>query len=112
MKVYGIKSCGSVKNAFAFFKEHGIAYEFVDLKKEPQEREKIDSWLSKAPIETLFNTKGTTYRTLKLKELNLDNTQKAEWLAKENMLIKRPVIEFEEEVIIGFDANLYKEKFL
>jgi len=48
--------------------------------------------------------KGKKYRDLKLKELNLDDEAKIEWLAKENYLIKRPVIEFDEE--------RYKELFL
>ena len=113
MKVYGIKTCGSVKKALKFFKDHGIAYEFVDLKKEPVGCEKIDSWLTKVDMDILFNNRGTKYRTLKLKELNLDNAGKREWLCKENLLIKRPVIELDNgEVIVAFDEERYAEIFL
>lgn len=113
MKIYGIKTCGSVKKAFAFFKQHNIDYTFVDLKKEPQDQVKIDAWLQNTSIEKLFNSKGTTYRNLKLKELNLDATQKAQWLAKENMLIKRPVIEVDATTtIVGFDETQYQKVFL
>ena len=112
MKVYGIKTCGSVKKALKFFKEHNIAYDFVDFKKEPATCEKIDFWIEKAGIEKLLNTKGTKYRTLKLKELNLDDSSKREWLCKENLLIKRPVIELDNgDVVVGFDEELYKKLF-
>ncbi|NPA60888.1 MAG: arsenate reductase family protein, partial [Epsilonproteobacteria bacterium] len=56
--------------------------------------------------------KGTKYRMLKLKELNLDDEGKREWLCKENLLIKRPVIELDNgEVIVGFDEDEYKRTF-
>jgi len=110
MKVYGIKTCGSVRKALKFFNDNNIEYEFVDFKKTPVNCEKIDEWLKKVDINTLFNKKGTKYRQLKLKELNLDEVGMREWLCKENLLIKRPVIELENgDVIVGFDEEKYKE---
>ena len=112
MKVYGIKTCGSVKKALKFFNDNGIEYEFVDLKKTPVNCEKIDEWIEKVGIDSLLNTRGTKYRQLKLKELNLDDNGKREWLCKENLLIKRPVIELDNgDVIVGFDEEKYKEVF-
>ena len=111
MKVYGIKTCGSVKKALKFFKDNNIEYEFIDLKKTPVNCEKIDEWLKKVDINTLLNNRGTKYRQLKLKELNLDDEGKREWLCKENLLIKRPVIEYQDKVIVGFNEEEYKEIF-
>ena len=112
MKVYGIKTCGSVKKALKFFDEKGISYEFIDFKKTPVGCEKIEEWLKKVDINTLFNKRGTKYRQLKLKEMNLDEECMKEWLCKENLLIKRPVIELEGgDVIVGFDEDKYKEIF-
>ncbi len=112
MKIYGIKTCGSVKKALKFFQDNNIEYEFVDLKKTPLGCEKIDEWLEKTDINTLFNKRGTKYRTLKLKELNLDENGMKEWLCKENLLIKRPVIELDDDnIIVGFDEEKYKGIF-
>ncbi|MDX1808070.1 MAG: arsenate reductase family protein [Sulfurospirillaceae bacterium] len=110
--VYGIKTCGSVKKALNFFKEHNIDYEFVDFKKESVDIDKIQSWLKKTTVDKLFNKKGTTYRKLGLKELSLGDEDKIKWLAKENMLIKRPVIEYKDQIIVGFDENQYIEVFI
>ena len=112
MKVYGIKTCGSVKKALKFFKNHDISYEFVDFRKEPVGLDTIKRWLKQVSLEVLFNNRGTKYRTLKLKELNLDDTQKIQWLANENMLIKRPVIEFKDQIIVAFDEAKYQSQFL
>jgi Spx/MgsR family transcriptional regulator len=111
MKLYGIKTCGSVKKAMKFFKENEIEYEFIDFKKITVGEDEINYWLNKVSIDTLFNNRGTKYRTLKLKDLNLDDEGKKEWLIKENMLIKRPVIEYNDDVIVAFDEEKYKELF-
>ena len=112
MRVYGIKTCGSVKKALKFFNNRGIEYEFVDFKKTPVGCEKIDQWLEMVDMERLFNTRGTKYRQLGLKDLDLDDEGKREWLCKENLLIKRPVIELDDgRVIVGYDEKLYEEIF-
>ena len=112
IKVYGIKNCDSVKKALKFFKANNLDYTLFDYKAEPLPCEKIDFWLTKVEIKTLFNARSTTYRNLRLKEMNLDVTQQAEWLCKENLLIKRPVVEYKDEVIVGFNEENYQRSFL
>ena len=110
--VYGIKTCGSVRNALKFFKDNNIEVEFFDLKIESPSAEKIKSWTLKADINLLFNNKGTKYKTLNLKELNLDSNGKYEWLCKAPMLCKRPVIEFDDKLVVAWDEEIYKNTFL
>jgi Spx/MgsR family transcriptional regulator len=109
--VYGIKNCDSVKKALTFLKERSIPYSFVDFKTSPVDTDKIAQWNQSVPLSLLFNTKGTTYRTLDLKSLNLDDPLKLEWMSKENLLIKRPVIEYNSNVIVGFDLSNYEGIF-
>jgi Spx/MgsR family transcriptional regulator len=111
IQVYGIKNCDSVKKALSFFKKHNIEYELFDFKKEPLPCEKITQWLKSVDINKLFNARSTTYRNLKLKELNLNDTDKAQWLCRENLLIKRPVIEVDSDVIVGYNEEEYIQKF-
>ncbi len=112
IKVYGIKSCDSVKKALKFFKEHDIAYEMQDFKTDAVNCESVNRWLQEVELSKLFNTRGTTYRTLKLKELNLSDDDKIVWLCKENMLIKRPVVEHNGKTTVGFDLKIYEGEFL
>lgn len=107
LNIYGIKNCDSVKKAIKYLKTNDIAYEFVDFRKTPVDDATIESWLKYTDIKTLFNTRGTTYRTLKLKELDLSDEEKQTWLSKENMLIKRPVITLDNKVIVGYNETLY-----
>jgi Spx/MgsR family transcriptional regulator len=112
IKVYGIKSCDSVKKALKFFKENSLEFTLEDFKIEAVSCKKISSWLEKTDVKTLFNARSTTYRNLKLKELNLDENGQKEWLCKENLLIKRPVVEFNGQVIVGFKEENFKGVFL
>ena len=110
--IHGIKSCGSVKKALNFLKEHNIVYSFRDFKTTPASCDEIQNWLKNATLTQLLNTKGTTYKKLQLKELNLDDKGKEAWLCKESMLIKRPVLEYPEGVLIGYDEEIYKGALL
>jgi len=112
IKVYGIKNCDSVKKALSFFKKYNLEYELHDFKEQLVPCEIVTSWLNNSDIKTLFNSRSTTYRTLKLKELNLDDSAKLQWLCKENMLIKRPVVEFDSNLLVGFNEDNYKGVFL
>ncbi len=112
IKVYGIKTWDSVRKALRFFKDNNLEVEFFDLKKETPACNLIQSFVEKTDIDLVFNSRGTKYRSLKLKELNLDNQGKLEWLCKEPMLLKRPIVEYDEKVLVAFNEDIYKETFL
>jgi Spx/MgsR family transcriptional regulator len=112
VKLYGIKNCDSVRKAQKFLKTHEIPFLFIDFRETPVDETMIRTWLETCDLKTLFNTRGTTYRTLKLKALDLDEEEKITWLAKENMLIKRPVITLDDDLIIGYNEAVYAEKLL
>lgn len=109
LKIYGIKNCDSVRKAIKYLKTHNIDYAFIDFRETPVDQETITAWLKCTDIKTLLNTRGTTYRTLNLKVLDLNDQEKQLWLAKENMLIKRPVITFNNKVIVGYNESQYLE---
>ncbi len=112
LHVYGIKNCDSVKKALSFLKKHNLEFTLHDFKTEALPCSKIDEWLHKTEIQTLFNAKSTTYRNLKLKELNLDEDEQKEWLCRENLLIKRPVIESGTNLLVGFNEENYIRSLL
>lgn len=112
IRVYGIKNCDSTRKALKFFKTHDIAYELIDLKSTPVDCDTINNWLQTVDLKTLFNTRGTTYRTLGLKAMKLDDEGKVAWLCKENMLIKRPVVDYDGKVSVAYDQTLYEGTFL
>ena len=112
MTIYGIKTCSTVGKARKFMRENNIEFDFVDYKVESMDEEKIREWLKQVDMKLLFNTRGTKYRTLKLKEMNLDDEDKISWMAKENYLIKRPIVEYDGKVHVAYNEDVYRETFL
>ncbi len=114
--IYGIKTCSTVRKAIKFCKDNNLEHTFVDFRAEPLENDKVKYFASKVDINLLFNNRGTKYKDLGLKELNLDEDGKLEWLCKENMLLKRPVVEYtknsEEKVLLSFNQEQYEEELL
>jgi len=109
LKLYGIKNCDSVRKAVKFLNSAEVNFEFVDITSEEVECQTIERWLKHVGIDRLFNAKSATYRKLGLKNLELDEAAKKEWLCRERKLIKRPVLEVGNSVVVGFDEKIYKE---
>ena len=103
LKVYGIKNCDTVKKTLKFLDSHDFEYEFLDFKEQKPSVEKIRRWTNAVGVKKLFNTRSTTYRNLGLKQLQLNDEQKIEYMAKEPLLIKRAVVESDTNVVVGYD---------
>ena len=113
LTVYGIPNCDTVKKALTWLKNHGIAYEFYDYKKKGIEREKLEEWLTQVPKETLVNRAGTTYKQLPDDRKNAinDNQSAIDLMLEKNSVIKRPIIESDKIVAIGFKEEEYQKIF-
>ncbi len=109
VEIYGIKNCDSVRKALKYLKAHDISYNFIDFRETPVDERTIRRWLEASDLKKLFNARSTTYRTLDLKSKALNDNEKIIWMAKENMLIKRPVIVFDGKVIIGYNESEYQK---
>lgn len=114
MRLYGIKTCPSVKKARNFFDNSNINYEFIDINKERVSQEKIEYWLNFTEAKNLFNSRSKVYRDLNLKGTNLNT--KTELLWENNSLLKRPILEHglngEEKLYVGYNLDDYTEIFL
>ena len=65
-------------------------------------------------LKKFFNTSGVKYRELGLKDVvkNESDDKLLEILASDGMLIKRPIVFDEKNLIIGFKEEEWKEKLL
>ncbi len=111
VSVYGIKNCSTVKKALDWLDNNGVEYTFLDFKKEGVDRDKLSYWAEKVGWDKLVNRKGTTWRKLSPDEqLLVDNAGAAfALLSQQTSIIKRPVLEYQDEVLLGFDEEVYTE---
>lgn len=106
--LYGIKNCDTVKKAQKWLDEHNISYQFHDVRVDGLTREMLAHWLEAVGWETVLNKRGTTWR--KLAPATQDKVSEAtvaELLLEYPAMIKRPVLDIEGDITIGFKADNY-----
>lgn len=108
-RIYGIRNCDTVKQARAWLEGNGFEIEFHDYKTSGLSRERIASWLLRTSWETLLNRRGQTWRNLPdAKRTAIKDTASAVALMLERpTVIKRPVLECGDKLVVGFDAGRY-----
>ncbi|NGF56153.1 ArsC family reductase [Parapedobacter sp. SGR-10] len=114
LHIYGIKNCNTVKKALDWLEENKLAYTFHDFKKEPATLAKLKEWGKSVGWEALVNKKGTTWRKLSPEQQAkvVDASSAYTVLLDNNSMIKRPVIELDNEIILGFDESNYTSQLL
>jgi Spx/MgsR family transcriptional regulator len=106
--LYGIKSCDTMKKARTWLDKHGIAYAFHDYKQVGIDREHLSRWCKLLGWEVVLNRAGTTFRNLPDVEKNDLNERKAiALMLAQPSMIKRPVLELGDKLLIGFKPDTY-----
>ena len=114
----GYPKCTTCKKAEIFLNKNNIIYEYINIKEKKFSKEEINNYiiLSNKDINKFFNTSGVLYRELKIKDKISDMTyeEKINILCSNGMLIKRPILVFNNNVLVGFKEsewiNLINEK--
>ena len=105
--LYGIPNCDTVKKARVWLDAQGHAYTFHDYKKEGAEPDRIAGWIAAAGLDVVVNRKGTTFRALSDadKERAADAATAPALLAANPSVIKRPIVEHDGGLLVGFKAD-------
>ena len=118
--MYGIKNCDTIKKARKWLDQNSIDYEFHDYREQGVNPVQLRSWVAESGLKALVNKRSTTWRNLpdETKQTIDANTdqQDAETLALHVMedqptLIKRPIVETANGLIVGFNEGSYKKAF-
>jgi arsenate reductase len=110
--IYGIKACDTMKKARAWLDAHGIAYAFHDYKAHGVERRTLEGWARAAGWETLLNRAGTTFRKLPDEDKGgLDEGKAVGLMLAQPSMIKRPVLDTGDALIVGFKPETYAATF-
>ena len=110
LKIYGIKNCDTVKKARRWLEDHGIEHQFHDFRQDGLDKKQLSSWVEKSGWETLVNKRSTTWRNLSDKEKEITtNAQAIKLLMANPTLIKRPVVQSNNILLVGFKEVEYKK---
>lgn len=104
--------CSTCSKARKWLDENSIDYIERNIKEDNPTEDELKQWISKAdyPIKRFFNTSGTIYRELGLKDkLNyMTEEEKIKLLSSNGMLVKRPILVGEDRVLVSFKEEEWK----
>ena len=101
-----------MKKAFAWLDGHGVRYEFHDYKTAGIDVARLQAWSKQVSWEVLLNTRGTTWRKLSpTQQAHLDESKALKLMSEHPSLIKRPVLESGNALLVGFVPERYTEAF-
>ena len=111
--LYGIPNCATVKKARAWLSEKQVPHAFVNFKTEAPAPQQLARWLDAAGAAAPLNRKRTTCRTPRPPEQPAADSREGAiaLMQAQPSVIKRPVLEYQGRVHIGFSPERYSEIF-
>lgn len=112
--IYGISNCDTIKKTLLWFKENNISADFVDYKKHEISAEKISQWISLSGLDLILNKRSKTWNLLDQdeKERAASTDFAIKLMIKNSSLIKRPVIEYKNDLVVGYNESTFNKIFL
>ena len=105
--------CTTCKRAKKWLDEHQISYEERDIKENNPALEELKEWYQRSglPLKRFFNTSGMLYKEMKLKDKlpEMSEDEQLTLLASDGMLVKRPIVVTEDQVLVGFKEAQWEE---
>ena len=110
MIVYGIKNCDTLRKARKFLDSRAVQYQFHDFRQDGLHEQTVKRWVEIAGTSSLVNRRSTTWRQLS-SATKADTSERGliKLMVATPTVIKRPVIEIGDIVIVGFDKAALDE---
>ena len=110
IRVFGISNCDKCREAKKWLEKQEIDFEFIDFRKQPLATEDIQRWIESIGQDALLNRRGATWRALpdEVKE-NFEKSDVVNIILEKPTLIKRPVFETREGLLLGFSSGVIEE---
>ena len=110
--IYGIQNCDTIKKARNYLEQHHIDYTFHDYRRDGLTEQQLVIWVAELGWESLVNKRSTTWRQLPASLKNtLDESMAIKVMLDNPTVIKRPLLEQNECIYLGFSVAGYNEIF-
>lgn len=110
MTLYGFKGCDMVRNAMKWLDANELSYRFFDYRRESLDSNVVDDWCARVGWEKVFNRNSTTFKELPERDQNgIDERRAKQMMLAETNLIKRPVLDAGDLLLLGFKATTWAD---
>ncbi len=108
--------CSTCQKAKKFLAENQIDVEERHIVEDHPNKAELLNWMKRyqGDAKKFFNTSGLVYRGLQLKDKvkTMTPDQMAEILATNGMLVKRPLVVLDDQVLVGFKEEQWQAALL
>lgn len=105
--------CSTCKKARTWLDAHQIEYTQRHIVEQNPSYEELKEWHARSglPLKRFFNTSGMRYKELGLKDKlpEMSEEEQLHLLATDGMLVKRPLVVCDDQVLIGFREAQWSE---
>ena len=112
IKIYCYDRCTTCKKALSWLSANGINYEKIDIKAQHPDEAMLRSLHKQSglPLRKFFNTSGILYREMELSKKLPDMSEDEQFklLASDGMMVKRPILITDTDVLVGFKEEEWK----
>lgn len=107
--VHGLKNCDSCRKARRWLDARGTTHTFVDVRESTPDAATLARWLDAVGADALVNRRSTTWRGLDEGTREDILGDPARQLVSHPTLIKRPVLQTENAITVGFNADRWAD---
>ena len=109
IQIFGTKKCNETKKAERFFKERGIKYQFVDMKKKGMSKGEFNSVAqANGGLDHMINWECKDQNLLALIKY-IANEDKLEKVLENPQVIKTPVVRNGKQSTLGYQTDVWKK---
>lgn len=106
--------CSTCQKAKKWLEEKQITYTERHIAENNPTYDELKEWYEKSglPLKKFFNTSGLLYKELQLKDKlpAMSEEEQLRLLATNGMLVKRPIVIWEDQVLVGFREAEWTDK--
>ena len=112
-QLFGIENCDQCRKARQWLRTRGVIVQFHDLRRDGLTAQMLERWLTRVPWDSLLNRRGQSWRKLEDSQRRevVDRDSLIELLLAQPLLVKRPVLEASDRLLIGFSEAVYASAF-
>lgn len=110
--IYGLKTCDTTRAARKWLDAAGVAHAFHDVREEGLTKARVEGWIKRLGWEKVLNKASTTWRELpEAEKAGMDAKKAVALLLAHPTLVKRPVLDRDGDLTLGFRPAVYGELF-
>lgn len=98
--------CTTCIKARKYLESRNLDFKSRNIKEDNPSYQELKAWYEKSglPLKKFFNTSGTLYKSMGLKDKlpQMSEEEQLKLLSTDGMLVKRPILVADDKVLVGF----------